>query len=46
VQDYGVFVAFCNGVKGLAPASHLGLEPGEDASKHFPIGKVAHCLCF
>ncbi len=40
VQDYGVFVAFCNDVKGLAPALHLGLDNGKDPAKHFPIGKV------
>jgi rRNA biogenesis protein RRP5 len=42
VQDYGVFIAFCGGVKGLAPASQLGLEPNQDPAKHFPLGKV--CL--
>ena len=40
-QSYGVFVAFCNGVKGLVPAAQLGLEPDQDVAKHFPIGKVS-----
>jgi ribosomal protein S1 len=41
-QDYGVFVAFCGGVRGLAPLSELGLQPGEDPAKHFAVGKVLH----
>lgn len=39
-QDYGVFVSFCNGVKGLVPLDQLCLEPGKDPATHFPIGKV------
>lgn len=39
-QEYGVFVSFCNGVRGLAPTQQLGLEPNQDPAKHFPIGKV------
>lgn len=35
-----MFVSFCNGVRGLAPAQQLGLEPNQDPAKHFPIGKV------
>ena len=46
VQDYGVFVAFCNGVKGLAPASQLGLEAGQEAAKNFAIGKVRRSIFF
>ena len=42
VQEYGVFVAFCGGVRGLAPISELGLEPGQDPAKHFAMGKVGH----
>lgn len=44
VQEYGVFVSFCNGVRGLAPTQQLGLEPNQDPSKQFPIGK-ASSLC-
>ena len=40
VQEYGVFVSFCNGVRGLAPTQQLGLEPNQDPAKQFPIGKV------
>ncbi len=43
-QEYGVFVSFCNGVRGLAPAQQLGLEPNQDPAKHFPIGKVGPYL--
>ena len=44
VQEYGVFVSFCNGVRGLAPTQQLGLEPNQDPTKQFPIGK-ASSLC-
>ena len=40
VKDYGVFIAFCGGVKGLAPQAELGLEPNLDATTQFPNGKV------
>ena len=40
VKDYGVFIAFCGGVKGLVPQAELGLEPNQDATTHFPNGKV------
>lgn len=40
VKDYGVFIAFCGGVNGLAPQSELGLEPDQDAATQFPVGKV------
>ncbi|BDA47226.1 probable protein RRP5 homolog [Coccomyxa sp. Obi] len=40
MQEYGVFVSFCNGVRGLAPTQQLGLEPNQDPAKHFPIGKT------
>ena len=39
-KEYGVFVNFCGGVKGLVPVAELGLEPSQDASSHFPVGKV------
>ena len=39
-KDYGVFVAFCGGVKGLVPLAELGLEPNQDPNTHFPLGKV------
>ena len=40
VKDYGVFIAFCGGVKGLAPQAELGLEPDQNATTQFPNGKV------
>ena len=40
VKDYGAFVNFCGGVKGLVPIAELGLEPNQDASTHFPVGKA------
>lgn len=40
VKDYGVFIAFCGAVKGLVPQAELGLEPNQDATTHFPNGKV------
>lgn len=43
VKDYGVFIAFCGGVKGLVPLAELGLEPNQDPSAQFPIGKVWPC---
>ena len=43
VQEYGVFVAFCGGVRGLAPVSELGLQPGQAPGKHFAVGKVGRC---
>lgn len=39
-KDYGVFVAFCGGVKGLVPLTELGLEPNQDPSTQFPVGKA------
>ena len=39
-REYGVFVSFCGGVKGLAPLPELGLEAGQDPAAHFPPGKV------
>ena len=44
VKDYGVFIAFCSGVKGLVPLAELGLEPNQDANTHFPLGKVRLCI--
>lgn len=40
VKEYGVFIAFCGGVNGLAPQAELGLEPDQDAVTQFPVGKV------
>ena len=39
-KDYGVFVGFCGGVKGLVPLAELGLEPNQDPSTHFPVGQA------
>jgi hypothetical protein len=41
VKDYGVFIAFCGGVTGLAPQAELGLEPNQEAATYLPVGKVA-----
>ena len=44
VKEYGVFIAFCGGVNGLAPQAELGLEPDQDAVTQFPVGKVGSNL--
>lgn len=40
MKEYGVFVSFCGGVRGLAPLPELGLEAGQDPAAHFAPGKV------
>ncbi|KAK9804637.1 hypothetical protein WJX73_002075 [Symbiochloris irregularis] len=40
VQEWGVFVGFCGGLAGLAPAAELGLAAGQDPSTAFQIGQV------
>ena len=40
MKDYGAFISFCGGVKGLVPLAELGLEPDQDANTHLPVGKV------
>ena len=40
VKEYGAFIAFCGGVKGLVRLAELGLEPNQDAGTQFPVGKA------
>ena len=43
VEDYGIFVLFCGGVKGLAHVTELGLSDGEDPKRCFDVGQVVKC---
>ncbi|KAK9823324.1 hypothetical protein WJX72_001906 [[Myrmecia] bisecta] len=43
VTEVGVFVAFCNGLKGLAHSSELGLAPGQKPTECFEVGQVVKC---
>ncbi|KAL2897412.1 rRNA biogenesis protein RRP5 [Bienertia sinuspersici] len=43
IEQSGCFVQFYNGVKGFAPRSELGLEPGCDTNSRYHVGQVVKC---
>ena len=43
VQKYGVFVSFCNGMKGLAHRSQCGLGEEQSLEEAFTVGQPIKC---